>query len=231
MKVAIAGGHGKIARRLTRLLARQGDEVVSLIRNPDHAGDVTDDGGQAAVVDLENDDPEKVAGAVGDSDAVVFAAGAGPGSGAARKETMDYGGAVKLIDAANQQGTGHYVMISSMGADPDASEGQMAPYSRAKGKAEEALRSSGLDHTIVRPGALTDDPGTGRVRAGESVGRGSIARDDVALVLLEVLNRAAPKGMTFELVEGDDDVSEALDKLQGTAHAAESRSDRPHPGA
>src|SRR5882757_5507702 len=126
MKVAIAGGHGKIGRRLTRLLARQGDQVVSLIRNPDHAGDVSADGGQPAIVDLENDDGEKVAGAVGDSDAVVFAAGAGPGSGAARKETMDYGGAVKLIDAAKQQGSGHYVMISAMGADPDASEGAMA---------------------------------------------------------------------------------------------------------
>jgi uncharacterized protein YbjT (DUF2867 family) len=213
------------------LLARQGDEVLSLIRNPDHAGDVSADGGQPAIVDLENDDGEKVAGAVGDSDAVVFAAGAGPGSGPARKETMDYGGAVKLIDAARQQGIGHYVMISAMGADADASEGQMAPYLRAKGKADEALRSSGVDHTIVQPGSLTDDPGTGRVRAGESVGRGSIARDDVALVLLEILNRAAPKGMTFELVEGDDDVSEALDKLQGHIQAAESRSDRPHPGA
>jgi uncharacterized protein YbjT (DUF2867 family) len=231
MKVAIAGGHGKIGRRLTRLLARQGDEVLSLIRNPDHAGDVSADGGQPAIVDLENDDGEKVAGAVGDSDAVVFAAGAGPGSGPARKETMDYGGAVKLIDAARQQGIGHYVMISAMGADADASGGQMAPYLRAKGKADEALRSSGVDHTIVQPGSLTDDPGTGRVRAGESVGRGSIARDDVALVLLEILNRAAPKGMTFELVEGDDDVSEALDKLQGHIQAAESRSDRPHPGA
>jgi uncharacterized protein YbjT (DUF2867 family) len=221
MKVAIAGGHGKIARRLTRLLARDGDEVVSLIRNPDHAGDVSDDGGQPAVVDLENDDPEKVAAAVGDSDAVVFAAGAGAGSGAARKESMDYGGAVKLIDAAKRQGAGQYVMISAMGADPDAGDGAMAPYLRAKGKADEALRSSGLDHTIVRPGALTDDPGTGRVRAGESVGRGSIARDDVALVLFEILNRAAPKGMTFELVEGDDDVSEALDNLQARAQAPE----------
>jgi uncharacterized protein YbjT (DUF2867 family) len=130
---------------------------------------------------------------------------------------MDYGGAVKLIDAAKQQGAEHYVMVSSMGADPNASDGGMAPYYRAKGKADEALRSSGLNHTIVRPGGLTDDPGTGRVRAGESVGRGSIARDDVALVLLEILNRAAPKGMTFDLVEGDDEVSEALDKLQGEA--------------
>jgi uncharacterized protein YbjT (DUF2867 family) len=221
MKVAIAGGHGKIARRLTRLLVRQGNEVVSLIRNPDHAGDVGSDGGQPAVVDLENDDAQTVARAIGDSDAVVFAAGAGPGSGPARKETMDYAGAVRLIDAAKQQGAGHYVMISSMRADPDAREGEMAPYYRAKGKADEALRSSGLAHTIVRPGALTDDPGTGRVRAGESVCGGSIPRDDVALVLLEVLNRAAPKGMTFELVEGDDEVSEALDRLQDHAQAAD----------
>jgi uncharacterized protein YbjT (DUF2867 family) len=215
MKVAIAGGHGKIARRLTRLLSRQGDEVVSLIRNPDHAGDVSSDGGRPVVVDLENDDAGKVAEAVGDSDAVVFAAGAGPGSGPARKETMDYGGAVKLMDAAKQQGAGHYVMVSSMGADPNASDGAMAPYYRAKGKADEALESSGLNHTIVRPGGLTDDPGTGRIQAGESVERGSIPRDDVAAVLLEVLNRAAPPGLKFDLVEGDDQIGEALDKLQG----------------
>jgi uncharacterized protein YbjT (DUF2867 family) len=215
MKVAIAGGHGKIGRRLTRLLARQGDEVLSLIRNPDHAGDVSADGGQPAIVDLENDDGEKVAGAVGDSDAVVFAAGAGPGSGPARKETMDYGGAVKLIDAAKQRGVGHYVMVSSMGADPNASNGQMAPYFRAKGKAEEALRQSGLPYTIIRPGGLTEDPGTGHVRVAPHVDRGTIPRDDVALTLFELLKRVAePEGITFELVEGPDEVRDALAKLE-----------------
>jgi uncharacterized protein YbjT (DUF2867 family) len=215
MKVAIAGGHGKIARRLTRLLKRNGDEVVSIIRNPDHADDVRADGGEPVVVDLERDDVDKVAEAVENTDAVVFAAGAGPGSGPERKETMDYGGAVKLIDAAKQRGVGHYVMVSSMGADPNASNGQMAPYFRAKGKAEEALRQSGLPYTIIRPGGLTEDPGTGHVRVAPHVDRGTIPRDDVALTLFELLKRVAePEGITFELVEGPDEVRDALAKLE-----------------
>jgi uncharacterized protein YbjT (DUF2867 family) len=215
MKVAIAGGHGKIARRLTRLLDRNGDGVVSLIRNPDQADDVRAEGGEPVVVDLENDDADKVAEAVDDADAVVFAAGAGPGSGAERKETMDYGGAVKLIAAAKQQGVGYYVMVSSMGADPDARDGQMAPYFRAKGKADEALRESGLPYTIIRPGGLTEDPGTGHVRLAPHVERGTIPRDDVALTLFELLQRVGkPEGITFELVEGPDEVGDALAKLE-----------------
>jgi uncharacterized protein YbjT (DUF2867 family) len=214
MQVVIAGGHGQIARRLTRLLAKQGDTVVALIRNPDHADDVRDDGAIPVVADLEHSDAASVADAIGDADAIVFAAGAGPGSGAARKETMDYGGAVKLVDAARQRGISRYLMISSMGADPHASDGPMAPYSAAKGKADEALRASGLSYTIVRPGRLTDDPGTGRVRAGARVGRGSIPRDDVAQVLLAILNRGdADAGQTFELVAGDDDIGVALATL------------------
>jgi uncharacterized protein YbjT (DUF2867 family) len=215
MKVAIAGGHGKIARRLTRLLKRNGDEVVSLIRNPDQADDVRGDGGEPVVVDLENDDAAKVAEAIDEADAVVFAAGAGPGSGPERKEAMDYGGAVKLIDAAKQHGVGHYVMVSSMGADPNADDGQMAPYFRAKGKAEEALRESGLPYTIIRPGGLTEEPGTGHVQLAPHVERGTIPRDDVALTLFELLKRVSePEGITFELVEGEDEVRDALAKLE-----------------
>jgi uncharacterized protein YbjT (DUF2867 family) len=215
MKVAIAGGHGKIARRLTRLLKRNDDDVVSLIRNPDHAEDVRADGGEPVVVDLENDDAAKVAEAIDSADVVVFAAGAGPGSGPERKETMDYGGAVKLIDAAKQQDVGHYVMVSAIGADPDAHDGQMAPYLRAKGKADEALRQSGLPYTIIRPGGLTEDRGTGHVLAGAHVERGTIPRDDVALTLFELLKRVAePEGITFELVEGEDEVRDALAKLE-----------------
>src|SRR3954468_9540994 len=115
MRVAIAGGHGQIALRLARLLSDRGDEVRSLIRNPDHADDVRATGAEAVVLDLENASEDEVAEAIGEGDAVVFAAGAGPGSGPERKLTMDYGGAVKLIGAAKR-----YVMVSSMGADPNA---------------------------------------------------------------------------------------------------------------
>src|SRR5512133_399659 len=183
MRVAIAGGHGKIALQLTRLLAERGDEVLSLIRNPDHAGDVREAGAEAVVCDLESAGVEEVAEAVDDAHAVVFAAGAGPGSGPERKETMDYGGAVKLIEAAKAKGISRYVMISSMGANPEqAGDDTFAVYLRAKGKADADLQASGLDYTIVRPGRLTDEPGTGRVEIGEGVGRGEVSRDDVAAV-------------------------------------------------
>ena len=212
MRVAIAGGHGKIGMRLTRLLSGRGDEVRSLIRNPDHEGDVRSAGGEPVVCDLEHAGQDEVARAVGQVDAVVFAAGAGPGSGPERKWTMDCGGAVKLIAAARANGIARYAMISSMGADPDApgDDDTFAVYQRAKGKADEELRASGLDHTIVRPGRLTDDPGTGKVAAGESVGRAEVPRDDVAAVIAAVLDTPSTVGKTFEVVSGDTPIEEAV---------------------
>jgi len=181
MRIAIAGGHGQIALVLARLLTERGDDVRSLIRNPDHAGDIEATGAEPVVCDLENAAGEEVAAAVGDAEAVVFAAGAGPGSGPERKMTMDYGGAVKLIAAAKRDDIERYVMLSSRGADPDApGDDTFAVYLRAKGKADAELRASGLRHTIARPGRLTDEPGTGRIRAAEHVDDGNISRDDVA---------------------------------------------------
>jgi uncharacterized protein YbjT (DUF2867 family) len=214
MRVAIAGGHGQVALRLTRLLSQRGDEVHSLIRRPEHAEDVRAHGGQPIVCDLESAGVAEVAEAIADDDAVVFAAGAGPGSGPERKETMDYGGAAKLIAAAEDRGVRRYLMVSSMGADPEREgDDTFGAYQRAKGRADAALRASGLDHTIVRPGRLTDDPGTGRVQAGERVGRSEIPRDDVAAVLAACLVTPATVGLTFEVVAGDTPVAEALESL------------------
>ena len=221
MRIVIAGGHGQIALRLARLLRGRGDEVVGLIRNPDHEADLRDAGAEPAVCDLESASPDDVAAALSGADAAVFAAGAGPGSGEARKETMDLGGAVKLIEAAKAEGVGRYVMISSMGADPAAEGEGFAAYLRAKGRADAALVESGLAYTIVRPGGLTNDPGTGRVRMAESVERGSVPRDDVAAVLAAVLARGDASGLTFEVVGGDEPVDEALESLiRGAAGSA-----------
>ena len=210
MRIVIAGGHGQIALRLERLLAERGDEVAGLIRNPDHAEDLRAAGAEPVLCDLEHAGPEEVAAAVEGAGAVVFAAGAGPGSGEARKETMDLGGAVRLIDAAKATGVTRYVMISAMGADPDAEGEGFAAYLRAKGTADAALIGSGLAYTIVRPGGLTNDPATGRVTLAESVERGSIARDDVAAVLDAVLARKDTAGLTFEVVAGDEPVEQAV---------------------
>ena len=214
MLVAIAGGHGKIALHLTRRLSEQGDRVRSLIRKPEQADDVRAAGGEPVICDLESASDHEAAGAVRGADAVVFAAGAGPGSGAERKWTMDYGGAVKLLAAANAEGIRRYVIISSMGADPDApGDDTFSVYQRAKGKADAELAASGLDYTIVRPGRLTDDPGTGRVLLGPEVPRGEIPRDDVAAVLTAVLNESATSGLTFDAVSGDVPVDEAVTAL------------------
>jgi uncharacterized protein YbjT (DUF2867 family) len=214
VRVAIAGGHGQIALRLAKILPERGDEVVALIRNPDHADDVRGAGAEPAVVDLEHASEDDVAQAIAGSDAVVFAAGAGPGSGPERKETMDYGGAVKLIAAAKQAGVGRYVIVSSMGANPDASgDDTFSVYLRAKGRADDAVRTSGLDATVVRPGGLTNGPGTGRVRLDESVPSGQVSRDDVAAVLVAVLDSPRTIGRTVDLIGGDTPVAEAVNAI------------------
>jgi uncharacterized protein YbjT (DUF2867 family) len=214
MLVAVAGGHGQIALRLTRLLHERGDRVRSLIRNPDHADDVRAAGGDPVVCDLEAADEQTVAQAVEGADAVVFAAGAGPGSGSERKLTMDLGGATKLIAAAKGAGIRRYVMVSARSADPDApGDDTFSVYLRAKGEADRELAASGLDFTIVRPGRLTDDHGTGRVRLGPDTGDGAIPRDDVAAVLAAVLAAPGTAGVTFDAISGSTAIGEAVASL------------------
>ena len=214
MRVAIAGGHGQIALRLAKIMSERGDEVVALIRNPDHADEVRNAGAEPAVVDLEHASEDEVANAINGSDAVVFAAGAGPGSGSERKETMDYGGAVKLIAAAKQAGVERYVIVSSMGANPNATgDDTFSVYLSAKGRADDAVRASGLDATVIRPGGLTNDAGTGRVRLGEKLPRGQVTRDDVAAVLVAVLDSPSTIGRTADLIGGDTPIAEAVAAL------------------
>jgi uncharacterized protein YbjT (DUF2867 family) len=211
--VAIAGGHGKIALLLGQMLAERGDTVRGLIRKPDQEGDLRAVGVEPVLCDLEGDGD--VAAAMRGADAVVFAAGAGPGSGEARKRTMDLEGAVRLIDAAKAEGVSRYLMVSAMGAaDPPATAGDVfGAYLRAKAGADEALRASGLDYTIVRPGGLTDDPGTGLVSIAERLERGQIPRADVAAVFLACLDQPGTIGKSFDLIGGKTPIAEALAAL------------------
>ena len=218
MRVVIAGGHGKIALLVEKLLAERGDSVAGLIRNPAQADDLRAAGAEAIVLDLESASAGEVAHHLADADAVVFAAGAGPGSGIERKTTVDRDAAILLADAAETAGVGRYVMISAMGADRRASDESADPvfaaYLAAKAAADAAVRArAGLLSTIVRPGLLTDEPGTGRVRVAESTGRGSIPRADVAAVLVAVLDAPATGGATFELISGDTSIPEAVAAL------------------
>jgi uncharacterized protein YbjT (DUF2867 family) len=212
MRIVIAGGHGQVALRLTRLLAARGDEVIGLVRNPDHMADVSAAGGHAALVDLEHRAVLEVTPTLAGADAVVFAAGAGPGSGAARKDTVDRGAAVLLADAAEHARVRRYLLVSSMGVDRPAhgADPVFTAYLQAKAAAEAELRTRDLDWTILRPGGLTDEPGTGLVRLEPSVPPGSITRDDVAAVLAGLLDEPATAGLTLELVQGDDVVDAAI---------------------
>jgi uncharacterized protein YbjT (DUF2867 family) len=234
VRVVIAGGHGQIGLRLTALLAGRGDIVTGVVRNPDHRADLEGAGGTAAVVDLEAATAADLAVHLADADAVVFAAGAGPTSGAARKDTVDRAAAVLLADAAELAGVRRYLLVSAMGVDdePTADAGEVwVAYLRAKRAAEEAVRATALDWTVLRPGLLTDDPGTGLVRlAPPPVERGAVTRDDTAAVLAALLDAPRTVGLTLELVEGDDDVLAAVAALAPAPTGPDAEADEPDPG-
>jgi uncharacterized protein YbjT (DUF2867 family) len=212
MKVTIAGGHGKVALRLTRLLVAGGADVVGLIRNPDHECDVREAGASATVCDLEHAGLEEIAVALEGSDAVVFAAGAGPGSGPARKLTMDRDGAIKLLGATGPSGVWRYVMVSGAGVEnPPSGDEVFEVYLRAKAEADAAVQASDLDWTILRPVGLTDDAGTGSVRIENTPLSGTVSRDDVASVLAALLVDQRSAGRILYLSSGFTPIDKALD--------------------
>jgi nucleoside-diphosphate-sugar epimerase len=207
VRVVVAGAHGQIARRLVRLLATRGDDVLGLVRNPDHVVDVLADGGRGVVLDLEAGSVEEASWALADADAVVFAAGAGPGSGIERKDTMDRAGAVLLADAAERAGVRRFVLISSMGVEqvrdgavPQEGDEVFVAYLRAKLAAEDDVRARDLEWTVLRPGRLTDEPGTGEVRLAREVPYGEVSRDDVAAVVIRLLEDPSTVRQVLELV-------------------------------
>jgi uncharacterized protein YbjT (DUF2867 family) len=211
MKVLVAGANGQIGQYLVRMLAEEGHEVRAMIRDEDQAPGLRELGGEPFVADLEDEVSHTVEGC----DAVIFSAGGGPGSGPEKKETIDRGGAVKLVEAAREHDARRYVMVSAMGAaDPEAGSEAMQPYLFAKAQADQTLQESGLDYTIVRPGSLTDETGTGTVEAAPSLGRrGEIPREDVARTLVVTLEKENTFGKTFEVLSGDTPIEEALTHL------------------
>lgn len=212
--IAIAGGHGNIALHLTARLSARGERVVALIRKPEHAGDVRAAGGDPVLCDLEQADVPQISSAITGASAVVFAAGAGPGSSAERKLTVDRDGAIKLLQAALAAAVPRYAMISSVGAeDPPDGDDVFSVYLRAKAQADSALQASELEWTIVRPGRLTDEPGTGRVRVDLEPFRGEVPRADVAAVLDELLGRTTAVRRILYVNAGETAPGAALDVL------------------
>jgi nucleoside-diphosphate-sugar epimerase len=221
MRVVIAGAHGRVARRLGRLLAARGDTVVGIVRNSDHEADLAADGVEPFVLDLEHAAVDDVAAVLVDSDAVVFAAGAGPGSGIRRKDTVDRAAAVLLADAAEQAAVRPYLLLSSMGVEtvaegrrPEGIDDVFHAYLQAKLAAEEGVRERpAVDMTVLRPGRLTEDPGTGLVSLGRHVHEGAVPRDDVAAVMLALLD-SPRSGTVIELVSGSTPVADAVAALR-----------------
>lgn len=219
MRVVIAGGHGKIAQLIIERLAQAGHEAIGIIRNPDHAADLVAIGGIPVVLDLEQIDAETLATDIAGADAVLFAAGAGPGSGPERKLTVDKGGAILLADAAERAGIRRYVIISAHDAerfDPESDDVYQI-YLRAKSEADADVRGRDLDWTIVRPGRLTDDPGTGTVTLAERTEPGEIPRADVAAVISELLITGQGVKCQAELITGSTPISDAIADLTATS--------------
>jgi uncharacterized protein YbjT (DUF2867 family) len=219
MRIVIAGGHGKIALLLAEQLAERGDEPVALIRNPDHADEVRAAGAEPVVVDLEGVGSDELAKHLAGADAVVFAAGAGPGSTAERKRSVDRDGALLLADAAITAGVRRYLIVSAMGAGDAPSQTEddsvWGEYLRAKRDADQGvLDRAALDATVLRPGKLTDEPATGRVTLAETkVGHEEVTRADTAATLVALLDAPATAGRTLELINGTVPLGTAIDEL------------------
>jgi uncharacterized protein YbjT (DUF2867 family) len=208
MKITIVGAHGSIAMLLHPILIEGGHTVRGIIRKEEQADDLRKVGVEPVVANIEQQDD--ISDAVGTVDAVLFAAGAGPGSGAARKWTVDRDGAIKLMKACHKNGIDRYVMISAMGLDNPRGNEVFQVYQKAKAEADKALRHSGLNYTIVKPGRLTDSEGTGKVSIGKDLERGEIPREDVAEVLGIVFESNETIGMEFDLVQGENPIDKNL---------------------
>lgn len=212
MHVFIAGANGQIGQLLLREMADSDHEARALIRHPEQGPDLQQLGATETVLgDLEHDCSEAMKGC----DAVIFAAGSGPHTGPDKTIDVDQNGAVQLIDTARAMGIKRFIMVSSMGAGaPESGPEKLRPYLRAKHSADEHLKRSGLTYTIVRPGRLTNDEGTGKVAVSEKLdGGGKIPRADVASVLLAVLDSDTTANRVFEVASGATPVGESLAQL------------------
>src|SRR5215212_8239619 len=209
-RVVIIGGHGKVALRLAALLSRSGHGVTSWVRNPDHVADVELTGASAVVADVERLDVDEMASLLSGQDAVVWSAGAGGGN-PERTYAVDRDAAIRSMRAAESAGVRRYVMVSYFYSRPDhrvSPASAFFPYADAKASADEHLRTTGLDWTILGPSGLTDEPGTGLIETGDGTGKSSVSRDDVAAVAAYVLSDSTTIGQTIDFNNGSTPIAE-----------------------
>ena len=213
-RIAIVGGHGKVALHLSTLLTEEGHSVTSIIRNPDHAADVAATGATPSVLDVENSTTAAIAGSLAGHDAVVWSAGAGGGN-PERTYAVDRDAAIRSMDAAAEAGVGRYVMVSYLGAGPDhgiPADHSFFAYAEAKAAADEYLRGTSLAWTILGPGTLTDRPGTGLIDVDPArEGGGETSRSNTASVAAAVLDLPETAGRTIEFRDGTLPIAAALE--------------------
>lgn len=212
MKVLVIGANGQVGTHLIKSLAERGHEPVGMVRDTDQVKAIENAGGKTVLGDLEKDFSHAMYGC----EAVVFAAGSGPHTGADKTILIDQEGAIKSIDEAKRQGIKRFVLLSSVGADnPEMAPDNMKHYLYAKKRADDYLKSTNLTYTILRPGSLSNEPGTGQIRAAESLEdkSGQIPREDVADVLTEIVENENTYLKTFEILDGDLRISDALGQL------------------
>ncbi|KQH77291.1 NAD-dependent dehydratase [Mycobacterium gordonae] len=208
--IIVIGGHGKVALHLARILTGRGDQVSSVFRNPDHTDEVAATGASPVTADIEHLDTEALADLLAGHDAVVFTAGAGGGD-PARTYAVDRDAAIRTIDAAGRAGVKRFVMVSYFGAGPGhgvSPENSFFPYAEAKAAADAHLRASELDWTVLGPGRLTLDRGTGHIAVGKA--KGEVSREDVAAVVAAALADDATIRRTIDFNNGDVPIADAL---------------------
>lgn len=211
-RITVIGGHGKVALHLGRILTDTGHQVSSVIRNPDHAGDVSDTGATPVVADVETLDVAQLAELLDGAEAVVFSAGAGGGS-PERTYAVDRDAAIRVTDAARQAGVRRFLMVSYFGAGPDHGVPEDVPffhYAEAKAAADAHLRATDLDWTVLGPSSLTLEPASGRIELGPAADKGQVSRENVALVIAASLADPSTIGKTIEFNDGDTPITEAL---------------------
>lgn len=217
-RIAIVGGHGQIALHLHPVLVSAGHTPVALVRKEEYRSELEPLGAEVRLLDIESDDADAFAAVFDGCDAVVFTAGGGPDGNVERKRTVDLEGSLKSIEGARSAGIRRFVQVSAIGVDnplPDDTAPVWKAYVEAKRDADVALRGSGLDWTILRPGRLVDDPGTGLVALAPELGRGDVPRADVAAVIAAVLGDDRSVGHQWELVAGPTPVAEAVQAARG----------------
>ncbi len=214
MKVLVVGANGQIGRHLVKLLADSPTYTPrAMIRRQEQISYFNSLGVETVLTSLE-DTVTAIADAMAGCDATVFTAGSGGSTDSDQTLLVDLDGAAKTIEAAEQTGTDRFLMVSAIHADKrEAWRDEIAPYYIAKHHADNILRASGLNYTIVRPGLLTNEPGTGHILASESLESGPIPREDVASVLFHSLENVHVFNKTFEIVSGDTAIDEALSQL------------------